>query len=151
MEEETQAFIRRCHAAMDAITKELGFDAWSRSLNDHVVAHAFCVPQSVYDNEELCEELESWLYKMVGLYRLTFTRAQWQKSSESAWPGSSIYDVDWVGSRHRQVHLGCHLYVQFMPTLTHGRSLAEKPELPKWHLEVDQPDCYNVNVKTVSE
>ncbi len=147
--EETNAFERRCQAAMDAVTEELGFDAWSRDLNDNVVAHAFCVPQNVYDNKELCDHLEKWLYAMVGQYYLTFARAQWQRSSESAWPGSSIYEVDWCGSRHREVHLGCHLYVEFMPRLTCGRSLAQKPELPQWRVETEQPDCYTVNVKTV--
>ncbi len=149
-EAETQAFENRCQAAMDAITEELGFDAWSRDLNDHVVAHAFCVPQSVYDNDELCDHLESWLNAVVGQYYLTFAKAEWQSSS-AVWPGSSSYDVDWCGSRHREVHLGCHLYVEFMPRLTLGRSLAQKPELPQWRVEVEEVDNYTVNVKTVSE
>ncbi len=148
-EAETNAFERRCQAAMDAITEELGFDAWSRDLDDHVVAHAFCVPQSVYDKEGLCLLLESWLNAVVGQYYLTFARTQWQSSSESAWPGSSIYQVDWCGSRHREVHLGPHLYMEFMPRLTVGRSLAQKPELPQWRVETEQPDNYTVNVKTV--
>jgi hypothetical protein len=147
--EEVNAFIDRCDKAMDAITTELGFNAWSRDLNDHVVAHAFCVPQSVYDNKELCDTLERWLNMMVGRHYLTFARAQWQRSSASACPGSSIYQVDWCGSRHREVHLGCHLYVEFMPRLTCGRSLVEKPDLPKWRVESEQPDCYTVNVKTI--
>jgi hypothetical protein len=149
MEQETQAFVNRCQAAMDAITEELGLDAWSRNLDDHVVAHAFCVPQSVYDNEELCEDLESWLNAVVRQYYLTFARAEWRSSSaEPDFPQNSLYEVDWCGSRHREVHLGPHLYVEFMPTLTCGRSLAQKPELPKWRVEVEEPDCYIVNVKT---
>ncbi len=149
--EETNAFESRCQAAMDSVTEALGFDAWSRDLDDNIVAHAFCVPQSVYDNEELRDELESWIYFIIGQHYLTAAVAEWRPSSaEEKWPDKSRYDVDWCGSRHREVNMGPHLYIEFMPRLTLSRRLSQSiPDLPRWSVKSEQPDCYTVNIKVV--
>lgn len=150
---DIRAFESRCRAAMDSVTEAIGFDAWSRDLDDHVVAYAFCVPQTVYDNEELREELKTWMYFMLGQSYLTCAVIEWRPSSaDEEWPDNTRYEVDWCGSKSREVHLGAHLYIEFMPRLTRSRGLNIKvPALPAWHLETVAPDCYTVSIKTISD
>jgi hypothetical protein len=149
---DIRAFESRCRAAMDAVTEAIGVDAWSRDLDDHVVAYAFCVPQTVYDNDELCNDLKSWMYFMLGQNYLTAAVIEWRPSSaDEDWPDNTRYEVDWCGSKSREVHLGPHLYIEFMPRLTRSKGLGiEVPVLPRFHFETETPDCYTVNVKTIS-
>jgi hypothetical protein len=135
---------------MDTVRTELGFNAWTRNLDDHVVAYAFCVPEAVFHNEELREEILSWFYHMFGLQYITLAKAEWRlTSAHEDWPQNTLYEVDWCGSRSREVHIGPHLYLEFMPRLTKSRSWAEKPGLTSWRLERDEPDCYTVNYEIV--
>ncbi len=136
----------RIEQVMTEINAALGFDAWSRNLDDHVWAYAFCVPEAVYADEALCDELEQYLHSMFRAAYMTLSVGEWRASSAE-------YDVDWVGSRHRSVHIGPHYYFEPAPMRMNGqayRLARPAPALPLWHTRTSEPNESTVIVKTRS-
>jgi hypothetical protein len=150
---DNERFMRRVQKAMDYATEELGHDAWSRDLDDHVPAYAFCVPTAVYDDEDLCDSLEHWLARVFAVHYIHLSVVEWRDSSaDEEWPDNCRYEVDWCGSRSRSVNIGPHLYMEFGPMLTRGKGPLDPgpaPELPLWYTKSEQDGCYAVNIKTV--
>jgi len=139
----------RVDAAMQQIVDALGHNPWSRNLDDYAWAYAFCVPASVQDDSVLCDQLERYIMSVFAEHFLLLTVCEWRDSSaDEDWPQNSRYEVDWLGSRHRSVHIGPHLYVEIGPMRPrHHRFAAEVPaELPLWHTRTSEPDESTVNV-----
>jgi hypothetical protein len=149
---DNERFMRRVQAAMDYATEELGHDAWSRDLDDHVPAYAFCVPAEVYEDKVLCYELKYWLARVFAVHYIHLSVVEWrQTSADEEWPDNCRYEVDWCGSRSRSVNIGPHLYMEFGPLLVGGKGPLDPdapPELPLWYTATTQPDCYSVNIRT---
>jgi hypothetical protein len=148
----SHAMDERIEQVMTEINDALGFDAWSRILDDHVWAYAFCVPEAVYEDRALCYKLEGYLRSMFCAAYMTLSVGEWRASSaDEDWPENSRYDVDWLGSRHRSVHIGPHYYVEPMPMRMNGqpyRLARPAPKLPLWHTRTSEPDEGTVIVRT---
>ena len=145
--EENERFMARVEKAMDYATAALGHDAWSRDLDDHVPAYAFCVPAAVYEDEEL----KQWLARVFAIHYIHLCVVEWRKTSEDEAFWHSRYEVDCCGSRSRSVNIGPHLYMVFGPLMIGGRGPLDPgapPALPLWYTGCTQPDCYNVNIRT---
>ncbi len=142
----------RIERVMTEINDALGFDAWSRILDDHVWAYAFCVPEAVFKDRALCDELERYLRSMFRAAYMILSVGEWRASSaDEDWPDVSRYDVDWLGSRHRSVHIGPHYYIEPMPMRLAGqpyRPARPPPALPFWHTRTSRPDESTVIIRT---
>lgn len=148
---------RRLTRAQKFVNEGLGFDAWSRDLDDHRVCIAFCVPDTIYDNEEICEQLEDWFRVVFGAHYLIFD-GEWRESSvDEEYPDNCRYEVDWCGSRSRSVNIGAHFYMDIRPVFPTGKPpcdpvdrpfnrLEDEPVFPTWTVTHERPDCYTVNV-----
>ncbi len=154
-------------SAMVRIATELGFDIWSRSLDDWEHAYAVVLPRALYYDESAAAHdfrrtLKDWITAVFATHYI-YINAEWRDSSkdpESEF-GGCIYEVDWCGSRHRVVNLGPHLYLTFhirctgtrrppLDTLTPAEIWPEG--IPyKWKVICDQPDCYTVNYSVEGE
>lgn len=122
---------------MDATTYALGHDPWTRDLDDNAPAYALCVPQAVFDDDSLKSQLLGWLRTIFAQHSIGFTKAtEWRASSaDPVWCESSLYLVDWYGSRCRRIDIGPHLYVVFekLKPKASGGSKDPMPTLPLWH------------------
>ena len=147
---EEELLRRRLTRAQKFVNDGLGFNAWSRDLDDHRVCIAFCVPDEVYDDKEICEQLEDWFGAVFGAHYLTF-EGEWRDSSaDEEYPDNCRYEVDWCGSRSRSVNIGAHFYMDVRPVFPTGKppcDPVERPcDLPIWAVTHERPDCYTVNV-----
>ena len=147
---------------MAHVTKELGFDAWSRDLSDYEPAFALIVPERVYTEEtdEMCDFRDALTNYIRAIFtaHYIYVDFEWRESSaDPDYPERSLYDVDQYGSRSRSVNIGHHLYMTFSnrnvgtrrppydpaPAAVVWRETGGCPY--KWTVECDEPDSYNVN------
>ncbi len=153
--------------AMVRITAELGFDIWSRSLDDWEHSYAAIIPRALYYDEspaahDFRRTLKDYIEAVFATHFL-YIDTEWRDSSkdpESEF-GSCIYEVDCVGSRSRSVNIGPHLFFTCRMRCTDTRrppldvlTPAEIwPEgIPyKWAVVIEEPDCYTVNYSVEGE
>jgi hypothetical protein len=111
---------------MEHVTRELGFDAWTRSLSDYEPAFGFVVPEVVYKGEspemyEFRDTLERYIQAIFRVYYL-YAEIEWRESSaDPDWPTKSLYEVDQCGSRSRDVVLRHHIFITFRSRNTDAR------------------------------
>ena len=147
---------------MAHVTKELGFDAWSRELSDYEPAFALIVPERVYmeETDEMCDfrdALTNYIKAIFTAYYI-YVDFEWRDSSKDIdYPDTCIYEVDAYGSRSRSVNITHHLYMTFSvrnvgtrrPPYDPSPAKLVWPETGgcpyKWAVECDEPDSYNVN------
>lgn len=147
---------------MNHITRELGFDAWSRNLSDYEAAYAFILPEHVYmeDTDEMADFRDTLTNYMKAIFNAYYIYAdmEWRESSADIdYPENSIYEVDAFGSRSRSVNMGHHLYITFRARNVGTRRPPLDPAPAKlvwsetrkcpymWAIECDEPDAYSVN------
>ena len=144
-------------SAMTYVNEMLGFDAWSRELHDDQQIYGFLLPPEVFNNERLTKNLLKFI---TNVFYAHFLRVE----ESYVMPDSSIvsireimgteycdsYEVDWCGSRSRQVDLGPHFYFRLVFTGWLGRlrvdpqppSLEVHGEELKWEIINEYPDSY---------
>ena len=147
---------------MAHVTRELGFDAWSRNLSDYEPARALLVPENVYMNEanEMADFRDTLVHYIKTIFNVYYIYAdiEWRESSADIdYPQNSIYEVDAIGSRSRSVNMGHHLYITFRtrnvgarrPPLDPAPAKLVWPETGgcphKWSVTQDMPDEAIVN------
>ncbi len=149
--------------AMDWVTKEFGFNSWTRDLSDYEEAYAFVIPPELYYSEspkadKFRNTLNAWLHAVFNMHYI-YIDVEWRESSYDTENSMQLYEVDWVGSRHRVINLGPHLYLQFRPR--HTRSARPPIDAApaaivwpegrpyKWSLVCEEPDQHTVNYKVL--
>ncbi len=148
-EEENRRFQVRLDAAMEYVTSALGINAWSRNLDEHVFANAFCMPAELYENEEQRSDLYRFIARVFACHFISLSFSEWRESSDHPeWSHGSRYEVDWVGSRRRCVEIAHHLYLEYAPVLVGNRMPSDpegKPDgLPTWTVTTTEPTNYKV-------
>jgi hypothetical protein len=153
--------------AMARVTAELGFDIWSRSLDDWEHAYAAIIPRALYYDEspaahDFRRTLNDFITAVFATYFL-YIEVEWRDSSKNpeCEYGGCLYEVDCVGSRSRSVNIGPHLFFTCRMRCTGTRrppldALTPAEIWPegipyKWTLVTDQPDCYSVNYSVEGE
>jgi hypothetical protein len=142
----------RVEAAMAYVNAKLGFNAWSRDLDDNQQVIAFILPVEIYDNEHLRGHLWKFINNVFYAHILSVEESHLMPDSslESIFEvmgedSCERYEVDWHGSRSRKVELGPHLYFRLGFDGWIGRPCSD-PEPPNmeiaWEVVAETPDCY---------
>lgn len=150
---EEELLRRRLGKALKFVNDAIGVNAWSRDLDDHKICIAFCVPDEVYDDKEICDRLEDWFGAVFGAHYLIFEGEWRDTSTHEKYSELSLYEVDWCGSRSRGVHIGPHLYMDIRPCFPGAKppcDPVDRPcDLPAWTVRHEQPNEYTINVVVV--
>jgi hypothetical protein len=150
--------VDRVEAAMAYVNEKLGFNAWSRDLDDHQQVFAFLLPVEIYDNERLRGHLWKFINNVFYAHFLSVEESHLMldSSNESILEvmgedSCERYEVDWHGSRSRKVELGPHLYFRlgFDGWIGRPRTDPEPPNMEiqgtdlAWEVVDESPDCYS--------
>jgi hypothetical protein len=152
--------------AMARVTAELGFDIWSRSLNDWEHSYAAIIPASLYyDESAAAHDFRRTLKDFIAAIFVThyiYIDVEWRDSSrdEEYESAESIYEVDCCGSRSRSINIGPHLFFtcRMRCTGTRRNPLDVAPVADiwpegvpyKWTVFKKSPDETTVNYAVVS-
>ncbi len=150
--------------AMQRVTSELGFNIFSRDLSDYEHAYSIVIPKDLYYDEsptahDFRDTLERWVKAIFNTHYI-YMETEWRESSidpDSEFSGP-LYEVDWCGSRSREINIGPHLYFtcSMRSTATRRPPLDVAPVsevwpegIPyKWSLIVEAPDESTVHYNT---
>lgn len=123
---------KRVEAAMNYASAKLGFNGWSRNLHDGLQAYAFLIPDDVFADSELVNTMEQFLINVFYDHFLSvdesFTMIDSSRDTIDRVMGEDHdnYEVDWLGSRSRDIVLGSHIY--FRLSFTGWLSMRMRPD-----------------------
>ena len=128
--------------AMSTVSKLLGFNPFTREIDDYKAAYGLVVPVVLFnDNRDLCDALASYVTAVFKTHYIILENAQWRKPT-------TYKDLDCCGSRSRDIDVPQHFY--FEPCL---RSVGtRRPPLDycdmekfpvSWDLDMNTEDQYH--------
>lgn len=145
----------RVYAAREYVCQQLGFNGWSRHLDDHGEVYAFVLPQEIYDDEVL---VETYKYYIMNVFAAHFLSAEEISIMRDTSPSEIIramgeeaydperYHVDWCGSRSREVELGPHIYFRIGFNGGFSERVLPDPVVPedirniRWNVVTEEHD-----------
>ncbi len=92
--------------AMDTVSELLGFNPFTRELDDYKAAYGLVVPDFLFnDNRDLCDALVSYVTAVFKTHYITLEHTVWRTPT-------TYKDLDCCGSRSRDVDVPQHFYFE---------------------------------------
>ncbi len=148
-EEIHTLFMRQVGKAMTAVTTSIGFDPFTRELDDWKIAYGIVVPPVLFDdNKDLCDALVAYIETVFRTYYVAVTVGKWCMPK-------TYHDLDCVGSRSRDLDVPHHYYMELNPYVVGTRrpplDAADMEAFPyKWTLDLNDADAYHYYIKIES-
>jgi hypothetical protein len=142
-------FNKQVDKAMTAVSTALGFDPFTRDLDDYKMAYGLVVPPVLYDdNKDLCDALADYVKAVFRTHYVNITVGQWREPM-------TYRDLDCVGSRSRDLDIPHHYYMELNPYVIGTRRPPLDPSdmepFPyKWTLDLNADDAYHYYIKIAS-
>jgi len=142
-------FSKQITSAMTAVSDILGFDPFTRELDDYKIAHGLVVPPVLYnDNRDLCDALVDYVKAVFRTHYVNITVGQWREPM-------TYRDLDCVGSRSRDLYVPHHYYMELNTYVIGTRrpplDAASMDSFPyKWTLDLNTADAYHYIIKIES-
>jgi hypothetical protein len=148
-EEIHTLFMQQVGKAMTAVTTAIGFDPFTRELDDWKIAYGVVVPPVLFDdNKDLCDALVAYIQAVFRTHYVAITVGRWCMPK-------TYRDLDCVGSRSRDLDVPHHYYMELNPYVIGTRrpplDAADMTPFPyKWTLDLDTDDAYHYYTKIES-
>jgi len=142
-------FNKQVDKAMIAVSSALGFDPFTRDLDDYKCAYGIVVPHVLYDdNKDLCDALADYVKAVFRTHYVDITLGQWREPM-------TYKDLDCVGSRSRDLDVPHHYYMELNPYVIGTRrpplDPADMDPFPyKWTIDLNSDDAYHYYIKIES-